>query len=280
MIIEQQALDGRPLVLNLPDPTAGPTAYILAVHKAGSVLFNGIVQGICTAAGRATFDLEPQVFGQGVPMRDCPLDAAALLEREGYVFTGFRAPWLLGYVRRYRQAKKLLIVRDPRDIAVSFYFSMASSHRVPTEGAARSDVLKLREMARTSDVSAFVLAARANPIFQNLNLFLHQIHRYPGFVVYRYEDVIFAKREWSEKIAAELEIDLPRDVLHQIADRHDIIPAEEAPDQHVRQVTPGNYKKHLDRDAIQLIEERCAAIFDRFHYTRDGGTRKRADAPL
>lgn len=272
MIIEQQALDGRPFVLNLPDPTPGSTAYVLAVHKAGSVLFNGIVRDICAAAGRATFDLEPQVFNQGVPMRDCPLDAAALLEREGYVFTGFRSPWLLGYVRRYRQAKKLLIVRDPRDIAVSFYFSMASSHRVPTEGAARSDALKLREVAQMSDVSEFVLAARANPIFQNLNVFLHQIDRFPGFVVYRYEDVIFAKRAWSEKIAAELEIDLPRDVLHAIADRHDIIPAEEAPDQHVRQVTPGNYKKHLDRDAIQLIEERCAAIFDRFHYARDGGT--------
>lgn len=268
MIIKTESADGRAIELEVPESTGTDSFFVLAVHKAGSVLFEAIVKDLCEAAERARFDLEPQLFKQGVPLGDCPLEAAVLLERPGLVFTGFRAPWLLANVRQYRRSKKLLIVRDPRDIAVSFYFSMARSHTVPKEGAARAGILKLREEAKSAAASEFVLAGHANPIFSNLTTFVNHRDRFPSFVTYKYEDVIFSKRPWTAAIAAELNIDVPEQILFEIADRHDVRPASEEPSRHIRQVTPGNYRKHLDPRAVAYIEKRCSEVFEAFGYEK------------
>lgn len=271
MIIESVSLGGQPLKFSIPDESVGKSYFALSVHKAGSVLFEKVIGDICTASGRPKFDLEPQLFRQGVILGDCPRDAVRLLERPGLVFTGFRSPFLLSDVRQYRSSDKLLLVRDPRDIAVSFYFSMAKSHTVPQSGEAKQAILDLRARAEQGDVVQFILGGSVNPVFSNLTKFTHQVQVLKGFKTFRYEDIIFSKREWCAQIAQSLDIDLPPATLDQIADRHDVRPSTESPDQHVRQVTPGNYKKYLDERALTYIESRCGEIFDFFQYPRQTG---------
>ena len=269
LVIDTSSLSGQPLRIAIAETYAADSYFAVSVHKAGSVLLEKIVKDICAAGKRAIFDLEPQLFNQGVVLNDCPLELVLLLERPGYVFTGFRAPWLLPYVRQYRDATKLLLVRDPRDIAVSYYFSMARSHTVPKTGEAKQAILNLRAKAKDSDIVEFVLRGNVNPIFSNLTTFANQVKSLKSFKAFRYEDVIFDKARWCREIALTLGVPLPPEVTDQIASRHDIRPSEESPDQHIRQVTPGNYKKYLDERAVRHIEKRCELVFDLFNYFRD-----------
>jgi hypothetical protein len=129
----------------------------------------------------------------------------------------------------------------------------------------------LRAQAQQGDVVQFILGGAVNPVFSNLTTFVKHVKELKGFKTFRYEDIIFAKREWCAQIARCLDIELDPTTLDQIADRHDIQPSTESPDQHVRQVTPGNYKKYLDDSALNYIESRCGEIFDFFQYPRQTG---------
>ena len=203
-------------------------------------------------------------------MGECPLDVVMLMERKGFLYHGFRSFWaLLPYVRGFKESKKLLLVRDPRDICVSYYFSMAKSHTVPDGGGARDRVLAQRAEANQLDVNKYINAGRCDFILNNMRAYKRMTELYDNCHVFRYEDVIFKKRKWIDDIVKLCGLELPTAKIHEIADRHDIRPSEERPNQHVRQVTPGNYKQHLTEETQNFIERRYKPVFEHFGYTTE-----------
>jgi hypothetical protein len=206
------------------------------------------------------------MFQQGAHVEDCPRTLLPFFERDGYVFSGFRQLWLLHESPRFRSATKLLLIRDPRDMAVSLYFSMRNSHPLPWSGPMRTGITRAREIATDRDVSSFVCEGNADNIFVRLAAFARQVESIPGFKVFRYEDIIWSKRAWCAEIAQHLDMDLPEDVVNRIADRHDVRPDTERPDHHIRQVKPGNYQVHLDERAVRYVETQCKAAMKFFDY--------------
>nr|WP_255720749.1 sulfotransferase domain-containing protein [Acuticoccus kalidii] len=184
----------------------------------------------------------------------------------GYAFGGFRSPWLLPFVRQYRENQKLLLVRDPRDIAVSYYFSMAKSHALPKQGTAREAVLALRETALAEELSEYVLKGKVNPVIANLTTFVKHAELYPNMDIVRYEDIIFDKESLFDKICSMCALQLPPEERARIVKKHDIRPTEENPGAHVRQVTPGNYKKHLSPEAEGYLTERFHPVMKTLGY--------------
>jgi hypothetical protein len=182
------------------------------------------------------------------------------------MFSGFRTIWLLPYVRRFRESTKFLLVRDPRDIAVSYYFSVTKSHTIPDSGDVRDKLLAQRQQANELDINTFVRSGRCDFVLNNMRAFSRLISSDPSCRVYRYEDVIFKKREWIADIAAACGLNVDPSVLNEIADRHDIRPDAERPDAHIRQVSPGNYKTHLNDQAKNSLERRYEPVFKFFGY--------------
>lgn len=261
------ALNGEPFTIEGDEPDDRPAAFFLSIHKAGSVLLQKMVRDIATAARRPVLELEPDLFRQGIILGDCPLEALLLLEEDGYVQSGFRSPWLLAHVRKYRTRKKLFLVRDPRDIAVSYYFSMARSHSLPAAGTARDALLQLRDKAGAIDPSTFVLRGHINGIVSNIIAFGDHADRFGDFEVVRYEDVIFDKGVLAAAICRTMGVSLPAETVESIAKEHDIRPDEERPDMHVRQVAPGNYQKYLSPEAQEFLVKRFRRAFNRFNYS-------------
>jgi hypothetical protein len=260
------SLNGTPFTVHQGEPDGMPTVFFLSVHKAGSTLLQRMVRELSELAGRSIVELPTELFRQGVALDECPLEVLLLLEEQGYVQSGFRTPWILPYLRSYRRAPKLLLVRDPRDIAVSFYFSMAKSHPVPEAGTTRDRVLQQRETASGLDPSSYVLGGHVNGVFASLDTFCQQIGRFDGFHVVRYEDVIFDKVALARQICETMGVDLDEDALQRVADRHDVRPTEARPDRHIRQVTPGGYREHLSDEAQDLILRRSRRAFEQFGY--------------
>jgi len=259
--------DGTPFEIEIDDPDALPSAYILSVHKAGSTLLNAMASQIARAAGRPMFALHKALFARGIKLDDCPPEAIALLERPGTVFAAFRTPHFLDGVARYATAPKFLLVRDPRDIAVSAYFSFAYSHSLPAKGNVRERMLRNRETVKTTDPSGFVLRGSADGPMRNMLTFMDHEARFSGFTVRRYEDVIFDKPALARDLQTAMSTTLSPDRLDAIAARNDVRPDEERPMEHIRQVSPGNYRSHLTAEAQDYLTSRFAPIFERFGYT-------------
>lgn len=263
---EFRALNGTPFTLERAPADDKPAVFFLSVHKAGSTLLQRLVRDLCEASERPLVELEPDLFREGIVLSDCPLELIMWLEETGYVFSGFRSPWILHFVRQYREGRKLLLIRDPRDIAVSFYFSMAKSHTLPAKGEARAAILSRREQTAGLTPSQYVLEGRANDVLRNIMQFSRHVDLYGNFNVVRYEDIIFDKMTLSQTIVDLMEADVPASQMRLITARHDVRPAQERPDAHIRQVTPGNYKVHLSDEAQSYLWQHFQPIFTRFNY--------------
>jgi hypothetical protein len=264
--INTTSLKGTELSFEFPDSPFQESQFCLALHKSGSVLFYNLIEEMAQAVGKPCFALETELFTRGVALVDCPLELMQMLERPGYVFHGFRTQWILQYVRQFRNSRKLILVRDPRDIAVSYYFSVTKSHTIPDSGDVRDKMLEQRQQANQIDINTFVKSGRCDFVLNNMRNFSRLVDSDELCRVYRYEDVIFKKREWVADINKVCGFDLDTGILNEIADRHDIRPDSERPDSHIRQVSPGNFRKHLDQDAQNSLERRFRPVFDFFGY--------------
>jgi hypothetical protein len=183
----------------------------------------------------------------------------------GYCYRGYRQfPDYLS-ASGIAKSKKVLLIRDPRDILVSDYFSVAFSHTLPPSGGIREEMLKLREFAKRVGVDEYCLSriGFCKSEFEGYRAMLGGDIR-----LYRYEDVIFEKAKWMADMLTYFDVAVPGAVVEAIATELDVRPDRERPTEHVRQVTPGNHRRHLSAATVEELNRKFAAILERHSYLR------------
>lgn len=245
---------GGTLAIRCPIGVSGRSGrnFVFALHKSGSVLLNGIVGELAFAAKVPNLNVPEILFRKGVKWKEIASVPPALFDRRGVVFSGFRqmpqSPFEIGF----RECDKAaLLVRDPRDILVSLYFSMKFSHSLPKAGAVRDRLIKIRQVAESTGIDAYVLDA-ASALARQYYLYREGLLRRGDLDVrvFRYEDVVFDKVRWVADLAAFFEFDIAEAKKRKIASSYDIVPDTEDPSAHVRRVAPGD---HLDKLAPETI---------------------------
>lgn len=252
--------DGAPInVMGSGQPSNRPSTFVFALPKTGSVMQDKIVEELCKRHSIVSCSPAKSAFNAGHPEDSYdPQSITPLLHRAGYCFYGFRR--YPTYMDAYpiKTHRRTLLVRDPRDMMVSLYFSMKHSHPIPKEGVLAKSMSASREALQSTTIDAYVLdkAPEVNGSFMN---YQHSLAGH-GLTVFRYEDVVFAKEDWVLQIAKAL--DIPN-VTHQeakeVASPHNVFPDEEKPDSHIRRVTPGDHRNKLRPDTISKLNR----IFDR-----------------
>ncbi len=257
---------GVSIEIQIPAPGSGESVFAISPHKCGSTMLAGILQHIARHADKPFLSLTGQLFQQGYPIMKAPAEVFDIWRKPGYTFAGIRSPNPLFETDEFRRdARKILLVRDPRDVATSLYFSQAKSHGAPGRGALTASFEKTRANAQSVDINRYVLDGKANPV-------LNSLQRLSGLLgsqklhVFRYEDIIFNKQEWIEEIGHVFRVSIPDALMSDLLDRYDVLPSSEDPSKHVRQVKPGNFEKHLSPEAIQYIQNRFSKVFEAFRY--------------
>lgn len=247
----------------VPEPAAIPSFFVFSLPKSGSTLLMQMVSDVCTLKGIPTVDLATEIFRRGIQPAALSDDINVLWQKQGFAYLGFRA-FFPAIKFDFSQTKNLLLIRDPRDMLVSLYFSLKYSHVEPDKADGENPVSLSRAKLSSLDIDNAVLnmAPSYKKMFQDYLASLP----WETTRVYRYEDVIFKKREWLEDILCFLEIDLPNTDISRIATRYDVLPSNENPHKHIRQVIPGNYKKHLRHSTIEKLDIYFAPIRKIFCY--------------
>jgi hypothetical protein len=256
-----------PYSVALPEPTPGQkSAYLFAYPKSGSTLMDNMVSNYCTRIDTAFFSLFGQAFSQGIRTPDIGRDAAVCFRSEGYVYTGFRhyPNFQLSIV----DEPVILLVRDPRDMLVSLYYSIIKSHVIPK---GNSELKEQREKATRQSIDAFVL--------QRASGYLHQFNRYENALgeldvtVYRYEDVIYDKQRWLRDMIKFIGLPEKADLIQDVASRFDIVPDSEHESQHIRQVHPGNHRVKLQKETISQLDRKLAPFLSAHGYSSSDDAR-------
>ena len=261
---------GREFAFRVPKPRGGDETrrFIFALHKSGSVLLNRIVDDLAAEAGVPVFNFPELLFENGIRFKDLHSVPGDLFDDTGMIYSGFRhvpkAPCKMNFTKG---GKVILMVRDPRDILVSMYFSMKGSHAVPKSGNSREKLLKIRENAEAVTIEEFVRSGsgRLRKKFQLYHEALVE-NESLDVRVFRYEDVIFEKPDWVREIAKFFEIEAPEDKMNEIASRHDIRPEKEDPSAHIRRVAPGDYLEKLTSETIDFLNGELGDTVRAFGY--------------
>jgi hypothetical protein len=241
-----------------PAPSDAPSVVALSLPKAGSTLLYSILQVLAPRAGLAYVSLEDHFFQIGARPHLRPHAASGLFRPAGYCYGGFRGLPVYD-VPILPTARTVALVRDPRDMLVSLYYSVAHSHRIPSAAPAEGDggphyMERARQQALSRTIDEFALSRLDSYSQQFASLFAFGLLSRPNVATYRYEDVIFRKRDWVAELCDWYGWRIPQAERDAAADRFDIWPGTADPAAHVRQVTPGNHRAELAPATIRRVE--------------------------
>ena len=265
-----QVRDAESVELSFPVSTGGrETSYFLmGLAKSGTVLMNGMGKALAEQAGVPFVDFPGTLFGKGIPILDVT-DTGGLFREAGVCFGGFRGAWIGSkFVEIPAAAMVVVLVRDPRDILVSLYFSVQKSHWVPASGKVRDNALQRRGDAANTDIDLWVIekAPGLASGMERLNTWC-QLGRPEQVKFFKYEDVIFEKERWLREMSAWFGWDVPLHHIQQIAAKHDVRPENEDASRHIRKVAPGDHIEKLQPATIARLNEILGPVSAKFGYT-------------
>lgn len=271
-IHELELTDGRRVSLELPAPGVAPSYFLISMPKAGSTLLNRIMRPLSNQLGAAFFSAPNELNGIGLASGQVASGLNKLFVPHGYAYGGFRAIDPAYRIPAFASGRTIFLVRDPRDMVTSQYFSEAYSHVAP--GASASDELlrqfeERRAKALAEPIDDYALR-RSGDLAR---AFARTREKLAGIdhKVYRYEDVVFSKRDWVVDMLGHLGLPMRAGLVDRIVAQNDVVPSEENASAHIRRVAPGDHKDKLRPDTIARIDALFAPIYEAYGYEPSDG---------
>jgi len=264
--------DGAVVREGIIDPFPPPkedfdSCYVFAFHKSGSVLINSITSALMNAHAVPVIDLPNYFFELGIEIKSVLLNCDRLFRPRGYCYLGFRQffPCLQGALsERLRSAQKILLVRDPRDMLVSLYYSVKYSHFYPTKGTPHFH-REVIAQKKTTDFTVDDFCIRWS------GSYVDRLSEYDELIddkclVIKYEDIIYNKVQLAQSICGHFHLDISPQTLESLIVTYNEIPRRDRPQHHIRQAHPGDHIRKLQPKTIVTLNEILKGFLDRFGY--------------
>jgi hypothetical protein len=184
----------------------------------------------------------------------------------GYLY-GFFGGMIEGILEldKYRV---ILMIRDPRDLLVSEYYSIAYSHSVPdARGNKHEHFMNRRKTAQSMTIDEFVLwdSDRIYGILQRYKTLL--IDRYPHTYVTTYEEMTADFQGWLNGLLDNCQLVITDELRRSLLEESDRLqPKEENIHKHVRKGKPQDYKEKLKTETIDQLNMKFASLLEAFGY--------------
>lgn len=184
----------------------------------------------------------------------------------GYVYTAFSE--MIQGVEALKDFKIIYMTRDPRDILVSSYYSIAYSHAVPpVKNNKQKRFLKQREEALNSSIDEYVLKKADGwlKLFNKYNTLL--LEKYNNVYITDYADMVNDFETWLTDLLNYTELNISENLKELIIKKHrENIPVRENKHKHMRKGQPGDYNNKLKPETIKQLNNKFKDIIKQFNY--------------
>ena len=242
-----------------------PTALVFTSHKCASVYVAKILKDSARDVGMTPIDLDGYFWDTGKPESEVYADQNRLeevIKPVGYLYCPFRKFIDIPKLEKYRI---LLMLRDPRDVLTSLYFSSAYSHAdSPALG-----VLKDRQKALGQTIDEFVID-KSDLYLQRYRQYCQNLFGKPNVLFVKYEEMVTDFNTWFNKVTDFLELNVSQKLVNQIASTADFKVEKEDIYAHKRQVMPGEHKRKLKPETISLLNSKFHEVLSTLDYAKTG----------
>ena len=242
------------------------SVLLFTLNKCASTFTPRVMQYL----NRKTRNL-PQVDFEGYFYNQSGEDFKVMMQREPGLY--FRAKGvMMAPLRRwypipdFEHYSSVLVIRDPRDILTSKYFSQASTHSVPFSPKKRKIFFERRERVKNMSIDEFVRewTPEIKADFEEYTAMLDQY----GTPYIRYEDIILKFESAMEAFGKVFDYTLSPEEIEElrVIGGYDKPLGEENVKVHTRKRLPGDHKEKLAPETIAMLDEVFEPELKRFGY--------------
>jgi hypothetical protein len=248
-----------------------PSVIHFSFNKAATQYVKSILRRCAVDHGMVPVGIHDYAFHSDFPFLD--LLSAREMEKyqhifksEGYLYSVFGG--MIEGIPHLEKYKVLLVARDPRDILVSEYYSVAYSHPAPDKAGDKHDEFtKKRLEARRTTIDEYVMSEKDSVRssflrYQNLLLNTH-----PHVYLTSYERMVSDFNTWLRGLLDYCEFDISEGLLQSLLKENEHIrPKQENIHKHLRKGRPGDYREKLQAETITCLDAEFAPILAAFGY--------------
>ena len=249
-----------------PTNTELDSVYVFTLHKCASTMLERIFSEIAIYNGLGHVQVDPFCYSNDYKLSQSNIqDLKNIILPKGYLYGVLRQ---LGFEQAPNfehfdidNMQSILIVRDPRDILTSHYFSMYFSHEAP----GKLLVGFLGDSLPKMDIDEFVLGKM--PFFKNnFDKNVKQLLPKGNCKLFRYEDIIADLEKFIFTSVDHLGLCFPIDKARSLGKKETQKPKKENIHRHIRKVIPGDHKEKLKSTTIQTLNKSFKDILSIFDY--------------
>lgn len=184
-----------------------------------------------------------------------------IFKPEGYLYSAFGG--FVPGIPDLEKYKVILMIRDPRDVLVSWYYSIGISHSIPPASSNRKEeYLRKRAMAQEMSIDEHVISEsdRVFNILQNYQKYLLDHH--PHVYITSYEEMTADFPVWLMNLLEAGDLELRADLREELIQKHlELKPKEEDVQKHIRKGRPGDYREKLSPETIEYLNEKLMPAY-------------------
>lgn len=180
-----------------------------------------------------------------------------VFRKSGFLYGAFRQYYPF---RIDKRIKILLVLRDPRDVLTSHYFSTAFNHPL-----VEKEFLEKRERAQQQTIDEYVLEKL--PIFKaRYEKYIDNVLGKENVLFIKYEEMVEDFPNWLKKVLSFLELDENQDLMNTIISETSFEVNKEDPKEFKRSVKAGDHLRKLQKETIDYLNKDLSNVLTALEY--------------
>lgn len=247
-----------------------PSIIHFSLNKAATQYTKKILRGCVIENGMVPVHINEYAFYTKFPYltglkTDEMVKFSHIFKPNGYFYSAFGG--FVPGISDLDKYKVILMVRDPRDILVSWYYSIAFSHSIPPITSDRhEEYIRKRKNAQEITIDDHVIS-ESDRVLNILNRYQNELLvPYPHVHLTSYEKMTSNFEGWLKGLLDASELEISSHTFQKLVeDNKQLQPKEENIYKHIRKGKPGDYLDKLQPETIEYLNNKFSPILETYH---------------
>lgn len=251
---EKQAWNG-----SLLPKSQRPSILHYTINKAASTFTQSVIHELAIAHGLIHVNYQRYLLIGNLNQRNelyNPKRIKIAFNKNGIYYGALRK---LVDIPQLNQYRVVLVIRDPRDVLVSQFYSAKFTHPIVNKVHITN-----REEMRNRTIDEHVLFTTPR-FLKTYTEYCDHLVGNSEVLVLKYEDMVANFAQWINQLADHLQLDKHPEIISKIISRTDFSTTK-GKIAHKRQVSPGNYKTALKPTTIDTLNQKFSDILTKLEY--------------